>query len=223
MPQTLTDKIVQDYSNRSVEMSQSQLTTAILDLEALETGKTPQQNQQIGTLVEKLESDRKTRAGGEFAFSANSELHKMLMETTPDVFAARLLEENRGAVEATTGVHVSSHELLNHTPKELWPKMSAVGKQIEEQRNGSKANVQNTQYLADQFVTAVNELSGVNITNQQLKNVLREIPSVLVDQECKSIVHTTQIHENQTHQLVKSASDNELPTRHQEEAKGMIR
>ncbi len=88
----------------AMDMNPTQLTTAILDLKSLESGKTPQQKQKIDALVAELESNRANGfEGGEFPLGPKSHLHEMLSKMEPDKFAAMLIEEDRGAAEASVG------------------------------------------------------------------------------------------------------------------------
>jgi hypothetical protein len=147
-------------------------------------------------MIASLEVDRANECPEkEMPFHKDTKLHKMLMESEPDKIASMLLEEKRAAAQASSGIHISSSDLLSLSPREVWPKIVEVGKKLAEKTGAEAPRERMTEYYASQFVKAINELSGTVVKNTQLKEVLSEIPSVLVDSECKSMMTTLKAHD----------------------------
>lgn len=208
------DAILKDYSEHVSEMNLGQLTNVILNLEGLEAGISPQEKAKIENLISEIESKRGEEfEDHKFPFHKDTHLHKMLTESEPADVAKTILENTHTKEETAQSFQMHESDMLRNTPRELWANIAAVGKEIEKQTQGHATGENTTRRLASQFVEAMNMLSS-NVTDKQLAAVLTEIPSNLVDAECKAMVHTVKSHSTSTKSPPETRSSEGLTKQH---------
>ncbi|MES2214463.1 MAG: hypothetical protein V4485_00375 [Pseudomonadota bacterium] len=199
------------------DMSITRLTGAMLSLKESESTMPPEQLADSQKRMDEIEREREAKQpDGKFPLGKGTALHDMLTSNTPEEVTRIISSEKKRENPEESMSRFDTETLLKHAPSELVDKISEVGQIVSNQQSAAnKRETKQTQqtilYFASEFVRAIDELSEAHVTNAQLKAVLSETPTLLVDAQCKSMIKTEQARQSEG-ALSKSASaSQELP------------
>lgn len=202
------------------DMSITQLTGAMLSLKEAASIQPPKQLADTQKRIGELEKARESKQpDGKFPLGVGSALHDMLHNNSSEEIATIISREPKRSSFVSTQSNMNGGNILKHTPEKSWDKIMDVGKVIASQQ-GISQNQQTILYFADEFVRAMDELSGPDVTHKELKNVLSQTPTLLVDAECKEMIRTEQSRQRDTEQKIDTAREIPLNKEHSTQSMG---